>query len=194
MREFLAQWKQLAIASKKPHVRSMRILVLSLCLCGALSAKVHAAESVVPPVEIGSRGIACGLLQPREIESHAGIAVILKEPADNGNDADRCSWIGASEEASVTLTISASEEAQPEGAARERFDGMIEAEKSKHQPGEFVAVPELADDAWALDLSDNPKQYFEVYLLKGETEAFIATSGIGLEATVAIAREAAGRM
>lgn len=82
----------------------------------------------------------------------------------------------------------------PKGAERTYFDQMVEAEKRKYQVGEFVPVPELADDAWALDLADNPTQYYVVYLFKGEDNVTVVSNGIGLEATVAIARQVAAQM
>ena len=138
---------------------------------------------------------ACKLVTQHQIETYTGTPAALKESRGSEDEASVCSWVGSNEDAAVSVMLfPGSSHGIPKGAERSYFDQMIEGEKRKYEAGEFVAVPELADDAWALDLADNPTQYFAVYLIKGEDNVTIVSNGIGLEATVAIAREAASQM
>jgi hypothetical protein len=186
---------QLAIAYEKLHFEEMRKISICCWLAGTLLSSAYAADGAKPPLStVAVEAPACALLQTHEIESYVGVPATVKE--SNGTDASAglCSWAGSTGATVDVMFFPGSSHGVPEGAERAYFDQMIEAQKQKFQPGEFVAVPELADDAWALDLSDNPTQYFAVYLFKGTDNVTIATNGIGLEATVNIARQVAARM
>ncbi|MBX3597776.1 MAG: hypothetical protein KF874_09430 [Rhizobiaceae bacterium] len=136
---------------------------------------------------------ACKLVIAREIEAYAGEPVFVEDNQSQPDYADTCSWKGLNHDISIKVMLF-----KPSDGGRDKeraiFDQMIEKEKELHEPGEFVAVPELAEDAWALDLSENPTQFYAVYVFSGERNAAITTTNIGLEGTVAIARHVASRM
>ena len=174
----------------------MRKVFIYSCLGSALLTIAPAAEGAGPPPSaIVSDAPACKLLQAHELETYIGMPAIVRESSGTDASAGLCSWAGSTKGATVDVMLFPAASAEvPEDAERTHFDRMIETQKQKYQLGEFVAVPELADDAWVLDLTDNPTQYFVVYLFKGKDSATVATKEIGLEATVAIARKVAERM
>lgn len=158
----------------------------------AVVSVTEAAETVLPPA---SSVPACKLLETYELESYLEAPVAVSASSGAENEVGLCTWAGRGSDASVSvLFFPGVTHGLPQGMERTQFDKMMEGEKSKHEPGEFVAVPELADDAWVIDLADNPTQHFSVYLIKGTDNATITTNGVGLEATVEIARYVASRM
>lgn len=174
----------------------MRKVFVCFWLAGTVLNGVQASQAAEPlPAGVAIETPACKLLRAHEIEIYLGGSAVVEESSGKEASASRCSWTGGSEDATVTVMLFAGAgNVVPEGTERAHFEQMIEAEKRKVEPGELVAVPELADDAWVFDLSDNPTQYFAVYVLKGKDYVTVSSNGIGLEATVAIARTVAARM
>jgi len=173
----------------------MRKRLLHTAFLALLSVSSQAADRDSTAKKAALESPACKLVQQHEIEAYIGTPAAIRESRGSENEASICSWAGGNENAAVSVMLfPGSSHGVPKGSERAYFDQMIEGEKVKYQAGEFVAVPELADDAWAVDLADNPTQYFAVYLFKGESNATVVSNGIGLEATVAIAREIAAEM
>ncbi|MCO5063979.1 MAG: hypothetical protein M9924_06130 [Rhizobiaceae bacterium] len=190
------QWMQLAIVPKKLHLGGMRKVLVCFGAMAGILVGVSLAGSGEPPGRTAlAEAPACKLVESHELENYIGVPMFVKASSGTDTSTAFCSWGGGTEGVTVEVMLFPAEShGIAEGDERARFDLMIEAQKHKFQPGEFVPVPELADDAWALDLSDNPAQYIVVYLFKGGDNATITTREIGLEATVEIARQVAERM
>jgi len=171
----------------------MRKFLLHIVFLTLFTASSAAADKEATSGGVGDSP-ACKLITQHEIEAYAATPLSIRESRGAENEASLCAWGGNEDVAISVMLFPGSSHGVPVGAERTYFDQMIEGEKVKYQAGEFVPVPELADDAWAVDLTDNPTQHFAVYLFKGEDNVTVVSNGIGLEATVAIAREIAGQM
>lgn len=173
----------------------MRINFIYCCLLFLGLNVAHAAnEAAYSALAQRADVPACMLTDTHEIESVVGTPAFVTKAVGGAGEEGFCLWTGSQPDASVKVSYFPRSETDGEDAApRESFMRLVEEVKRRHEPGEFIAVPELADDAWAVDPSNNPEQYFEVYLLKGGDQFIVATRRIGLEATVTLARHISSR-
>lgn len=138
---------------------------------------------------------ACQVFSTEEIAEALGGPAEVRESYGTDTDVGLCSWQNDAQNAFVSVTyLPPGSQGLPEGKEREAFDFYAESQKAQFEPGQYEPASGIGDAAWATNLEGNEQEFYAVEFIKGSTTLTINSNGIGLDATIQLAKAASARL
>jgi len=186
------------LRSHQGNVRRMRtpIIVMAALTFALAAVPVVAADGAYSPEPSKDPNVpACQIFSGEEISAALNGSAEVRESYGTDTTVGLCSWQNSAHDAFVKVSyFPPGSQGLPEGKERESFEFYARNKQNQFEPGQFAPVADIGDAAWSLNIKDNEEAYYSVEFVKGSTTVTIDTNGIGLDATVQLAKAAAARL